>query len=217
MRRTIVMALLGALLFAAPAFAQGDRVEILRDCQDDGILQGSYTAAQMRDARNNIPSELDEYSDCRDVLSRGISAKTSSSNSNDGSGNSGGSTGGSSGGSSNGGSGGSSGGTGSTDSGGSGNSSPASTPEPASIPDSGRAQPTTPEDWAAIHQAQQNGEHIADDLKPVSPGARLTASVGRNGLPGSLVAALALIAAAALAFFAAPLIRRRGLGTRQTS
>jgi hypothetical protein len=215
MRRTILLALLGALLFAAPASAQGTRVEILRDCQDDGILQGDYTAAQMRDAKNNIPTELDEYSDCRDVLSRGISAKTSSNNSNNDSSNSGGSGGGPTGGSgSDGGSGG-----GSTDSGGSDSSSNGteSTPSPAAIPDSGRALPTTPEDWAAIHAAQQNGEHIADDLKPVSPGARLTASVGRNGLPGSLVAALALIAAAALAFFAAPLIRRRGLGTRQTS
>ena len=46
MRRTIVMALLGALLFASPALAQGDRVEILRDCQDDGILQGDYSAAR---------------------------------------------------------------------------------------------------------------------------------------------------------------------------
>src|SRR5262245_32001718 len=78
MRRTIVMALLGVLLFAAPALAQGTRAEILRDCQDDGILQGDYTAAQMRDARNHQPTEVLEYSDCGDVLSRGIADKTAS-------------------------------------------------------------------------------------------------------------------------------------------
>src|SRR4051812_26033598 len=49
MRRTILMALLAALLLACPALADGPRVKILRDCQDDGVLQGDYTAAQMRD------------------------------------------------------------------------------------------------------------------------------------------------------------------------
>src|SRR4051794_9974888 len=63
MRRTILMALLAALLLVPAAHAgDGTRVKILRDCQDDGVLAGSYTAEQMRDARNNIPAELDEYS-----------------------------------------------------------------------------------------------------------------------------------------------------------
>src|SRR4051794_41735021 len=71
MRRTILMALLAALLLTpAASAAGGSRVEILRDCQDDGGLQGDYTASQMLDARSNIPAELDEYSDCRDVLTR---------------------------------------------------------------------------------------------------------------------------------------------------
>src|SRR3954452_24181631 len=77
MRRTILMALLAALLLTpAASAAGGSRVEVLRDCQDDGVLQGDYTASQMRDARSNIPAELDEYSDCRDVLTRAISDKT---------------------------------------------------------------------------------------------------------------------------------------------
>jgi hypothetical protein len=212
MRRTILMALLGTLLFASSALAQGDRVEILRDCQDDGILQGSYTAQQMRDARNNIPAELDEYSDCRDVLSRGISAKTSSKNDPGGAG---GSTGGSGGGgsgssSSSGGSGGSSsGGEPSTDSGG---GSPTTGSDDL---DSGYAYPSTPQDWAAVDEARKEGRHLAADLKQISPGSsRLTASVGRNGLPGLLVGVLVLLGAAALALVGAPLIRRRGLGTR---
>jgi hypothetical protein len=44
----------------------------------------------------------------------------------------------------------------------------------------------------------------------------MSAEVGRNALPGTLVGVLALIAAAALALVAAPLIRKRGLGPRQT-
>src|SRR4051794_363034 len=86
MRRTILMALLAALLLAPAAYAGGTRVEILRDCQDDGVLQGDYTASQMRDARSNIPAELDEYSDCRDVLTRAISKETAATSNNDGSG-----------------------------------------------------------------------------------------------------------------------------------
>ena len=59
MRRTILMAVLAALLVApTAAHADGTRTKILRDCQDDGILQGDYTAAQMRDARENQPAEL---------------------------------------------------------------------------------------------------------------------------------------------------------------
>jgi hypothetical protein len=211
MRRTILMALLGALLFASPALAQGTRVEILRDCQDDGILQGSYSAQQMRDARNNIPAELDEYSDCRDVLSRGISAKTSSKNDSSDSGGSPGASG-SGGSSSSGGSGGGSSSSGGEPSSDSGGSSPASGSDEL---DSGRAYPATPQDWAAVDEARKEGQHLAADLKQVSPGSsRLTASVGRNGLPGLLVGVLALLGAAALALVGAPLIRRRGLGTR---
>ena len=209
------MALLAALFLApAASAAGGTRVEILRDCQDDGILQGNYTASQMRDARSNIPAELDEYSDCRDVLTRGISDKTApqannSSTNNSGAGGAGAGigTGGGSGGSNNSGGGSTGGGSASGSS-----SAPAAEPTPA---DTGRALPQTPQEWNAIKQAQQQGPHLTDDLKQVSPGAsRLTASVGRNGIPGMLVAVLALIAAAAIALFAAPLIRRRGLGPR---
>ncbi len=46
------------------------------------------------------------------------------------------------------------------------------------------------------------------DVKQVSPGAdRLSADVGRNALPGTLVGVLALIAAAAFALVAVPFVR----------
>ena len=53
-----------------------ERIEILRDCQD-GSLSGTYTPAEIRDARDNIPADIDQYSDCRDVLSRALIARTS--------------------------------------------------------------------------------------------------------------------------------------------
>ena len=57
------------LLLAAPTASAGVREKILRECQD-GRITGDYTPAQLRDARKNIPTDIDEYSDCRDVLAR---------------------------------------------------------------------------------------------------------------------------------------------------
>ena len=59
--------LLAAL--AAPTASAGPREKILRECQD-GSITGNYTPKQLRDARKNIPTDIDEYSDCRDVLAR---------------------------------------------------------------------------------------------------------------------------------------------------
>ncbi len=57
------------LLLAAPTASAGVREKILRECQD-GRITGNYTPGQLRDARKNIPTDIDEYSDCRDVLAR---------------------------------------------------------------------------------------------------------------------------------------------------
>jgi hypothetical protein len=58
------------LLLAAPtASAAGVRQKILRECQE-GRITGNYTPGQLRDARKHIPTDVDEYSDCRDVLAR---------------------------------------------------------------------------------------------------------------------------------------------------
>jgi hypothetical protein len=57
------------LLLAAPTASAGVREKILRECQE-GRITGNYTPGQLRDARKNIPTDIDEYSDCRDVLAR---------------------------------------------------------------------------------------------------------------------------------------------------
>src|SRR5215213_9525354 len=74
MLRTAFVACLLARLAAAPAaLADSTRTKILRECQD-GRLTGNYTPSQIRDARNNIPDDIDQYSDCRDVLTRALLA-----------------------------------------------------------------------------------------------------------------------------------------------
>jgi hypothetical protein len=96
--RTAFVACLLALLVAAPAaFADGTRTKILRECQD-GRLTGHYTPAQIRDARNNIPDDIDQYSDCRDVLTRALLDAAGDKGSGGGNGGSGGIGGGGTGG-----------------------------------------------------------------------------------------------------------------------
>lgn len=67
--RAILVA--GALLvLLAPAAPAATRDQIIRDCADDGRLDGKYSASEIRDARKNLPADVDEYTDCRDVLRR---------------------------------------------------------------------------------------------------------------------------------------------------
>jgi hypothetical protein len=69
-RALLVMVLV--LLVAAPAATAGTRADIIADCYDNGRLDGDYSPSQIRDARNNLPADIDQYSDCRDVLSRAL-------------------------------------------------------------------------------------------------------------------------------------------------
>jgi hypothetical protein len=69
-RMLLVMVL--TLLVAAPAAMAGTRGDIIADCYDDGKLDGNYTPSEIRDARNNLPADIDQYSDCRDVLARAL-------------------------------------------------------------------------------------------------------------------------------------------------
>ncbi len=72
MLRTAIVACLLAVLVGAPAaFAESTRTKILQECQD-GRLTGTYTSRQIRDALEHIPDDVDQYSDCRDVLRRAL-------------------------------------------------------------------------------------------------------------------------------------------------
>jgi hypothetical protein len=68
----LLLVMVLTLLVAAPAALAGTRADIIEDCFEDGKLDGNYTASQIRDARNNLPADVDQYSDCRDVLSRAL-------------------------------------------------------------------------------------------------------------------------------------------------
>jgi hypothetical protein len=183
------------LLLLAPGASAASRSEILRDCETDGTLDGTYTPTEIRDARNNIPDDIDEYTDCRDVLSRATL----------GGGSSGGSdpaAGGGAGGPTNGG-----GGTGDT----SATASPSDgssggEPEPAPTP---QEPPSDAEkrDLEAARVKPGEAQEIAG--RQLVPGASaLTASTARNGIPPSLVTVLVLVGLTALVFTGAQVRKR---------
>src|SRR3954465_11346936 len=68
MRRLLPLLIAVFLLPTAAAFASGGKV--IRDCTDDGRLQGHYSQKDLRDALSSLPSDIDEYTDCRDVIRR---------------------------------------------------------------------------------------------------------------------------------------------------
>jgi hypothetical protein len=100
---TIFAALLVALL-AVPAFAQASGQDVIRDCYDDGHIDGNYSPDEYQDAQDNLPSDVDQYSDCRDVIAQGQAGGGKDSNGSSGGSSGGGSGGSGGGGSSNGGS-----------------------------------------------------------------------------------------------------------------
>ncbi len=195
MRRIVLPCLLMALLLAPAAQAAGP-IQVIRDCEDDGVLQGHYTNAELRQARNQLPTDVDEYSDCRDILSRAIAAGTTARSSGNG-GNGGTTTGGGAGG-------------GGTGSGGSPSSNGRGDADPYSRP----IDSSTSESRARLSQARVRGDDpIEISGRPVRPATGL-ADTTRNRLPGTLIAVLALLAAAALVAVA-PVARRRVLAHRQ--
>jgi hypothetical protein len=68
----LLLVMVLTLLVAAPAAMAGTRADIINDCYDDNKLDGNYTPSEIRDARNNIPADIDQYSNCRDILGRAL-------------------------------------------------------------------------------------------------------------------------------------------------
>lgn len=63
------LALLAALaLLALPAPALASPEQAIRDCGFDQDLDREYSNRELREAADNLPSDLAEYSDCREIL-----------------------------------------------------------------------------------------------------------------------------------------------------
>jgi hypothetical protein len=68
MRIRTLPALLVVLLLGAPTPAWASGSDAIRDCAQDGHLDKKYSQKELRDAYSNLPSDIDEYTDCRQVI-----------------------------------------------------------------------------------------------------------------------------------------------------
>ncbi len=193
----LTLILLVAFAALAPAANAANPYKILRDCALDGKLDGRYSAGELRDARKHLPTDSDEYSDCRDQLRQ---AELRAASAGDGAGGGSGGTG----------AGGGNGGM-------TGNGAVAGMSEAAAAvaasPASGiREQvlaPGTDGETAAVEEAKSAGSRGVDvGGKAVVPGATgLSTGADARDLPPSLLAVLILLGAGTLAL-AVPAVRK---------
>jgi hypothetical protein len=66
---TSLLVLAALAVLALPGSAMASPIS---DCSDDGDLDKQYSNAQLRKALDNLPTDLDEYSNCRELLSGAI-------------------------------------------------------------------------------------------------------------------------------------------------
>ena len=186
MRRLLTA--LTILCMAAPAAASADGGvnKLLRDACSDEHINGTYTQAEYKKALDQLPTDSDEYTGCREVLQRGrLAALGAGKRRNNNSGGAGSSTGGG-------------GGT----SGGSGAAGHGSSGSPSAAPSS-NADPlasATPEQRKALAQVGKSTKPVDVGGQLVQPGALglgQMSSAGRD-VPTPMIALICLLAATAL-------------------
>jgi hypothetical protein len=174
---TLLACVLLMALPAASAHANATDDRIVQDCQHSatGALTGSYTKAQLRHAKNNLPGDVLEYSGCYDAIKQALIARAGG-NGGGGSGGGGGNGGGVGGGAGGTGPGGIGGANGATTAGGVGGSG---------------ATPNTPPPPGAERPLQVAGRTVAPGALP---------QIGRDAhrLPTALLVLLVLLGVAAL-------------------
>jgi hypothetical protein len=185
MRRPLTALIILCLAAPAAASADGGVNKLLRDACSDEHIDGSYTQAEYKKALDQLPTDSDEYTGCREVLQRGrLAALGAGKRRNDNSGA----------GASNSGGGGTSGGSGAAGRGSAGSPSaaPASNADPLAS--------ATPEQRKALAQVGKSTKPVDVGGQLVQPGALGLGQLSSSGrsVPTPLIAIIGLLAAAAL-------------------
>jgi hypothetical protein len=187
MRRLLTALTILCLAVPATAGAEGGVTKLLRDACGDEQINGTYTQAEYKKALDQLPTDSDEYTGCREVLQRGRLAALAAGK-HKSSGGGGGSTGAGAG------TGGGSGSSGSSGGGSSGTSgaSPAATADPLAT--------ATPRQKKALAQAAQSAKPVDVGGELVQPGALGLGELSGSGrdIPTPLIALICLLAATAL-------------------
>ena len=83
------------MVLALPGVAQASPAAVVRDCAQDGSVDGNYSDKDKRGALKKIPADLDEYSDCRAAIKASIGGGGPKAGASNKKGGSGGASGGS--------------------------------------------------------------------------------------------------------------------------
>jgi hypothetical protein len=195
MRLLLTAIAIACLIAPAAAHADSGVDKLLAGACNDEHIDGHYTQAQYKKALDELPTDADEYTACRDVLQRGRLAALGSGKKSNG----GGGANGTGGGGTTGGGGGTSNGTGTGASSGAGGDSTRSSRTPAAS----NADPVasaTPAQKKAIAQAGESAKPVNVGGKLVQPGELGLGAISGSGhsVPTPLAALMVLLAAGAL-------------------
>ena len=68
-RRFLTALILGLIAVAGlPGQSFGSAIEVQRDCIDNGVIDGTYSQKDYRDALRSLTTSSDEYYNCRDLI-----------------------------------------------------------------------------------------------------------------------------------------------------
>jgi len=73
--RSLLLVLLALALAPAGAMASGQ--DVIDDCSDDERIQGDYSQKEYAEALDQLPTDVDGYSPCRDIITRARDADAS--------------------------------------------------------------------------------------------------------------------------------------------
>jgi hypothetical protein len=62
------------LLLALPAMAQASSFDVVKDCQDNSHLDRKHSRKDLQNAQANLPTDVDEYGNCRELIAAALNA-----------------------------------------------------------------------------------------------------------------------------------------------
>lgn len=80
MRNLLLLTVLAML--ALPVMAQASGKGAFKDCNYDGVLDKKWSNSELRDALDLIPSDRDEYANCREIIENALVSGSDNRNNN---------------------------------------------------------------------------------------------------------------------------------------
>ena len=68
MRRTLAIIALAGAFALMPTTAWGSGNDVIRDCTDNGRIDNKHGPIDYQQALANLPTDVDEYTDCRQII-----------------------------------------------------------------------------------------------------------------------------------------------------